>query len=191
MNTHQLRIYFEELDKHSCWALEAYDRIQQNPDADAVDLFSSAHQMLGHAGVVSRLLWPEEMVVPRENRRLAQRRQKRALERAEQLRDRLAVDSKSPLNRTELRCHVASFEENLDTWVNDGLDQIVLPQNSEDSLRGRRIGPVAEDVLRHFNVQSGEFDLRGTVFPLQAIAEVLTELRMRIDLTLDKDLSAA
>ncbi|MFH0882887.1 MAG: hypothetical protein V2A56_07865 [bacterium] len=189
MNTHQLRIYFEELDKHACWALEAYDRIQQNPDANAINLFSSAHQMLGHAGVVSRLIWPEDMVVPRENRRLAQRRHKRALERGENLRSRLVVDLISPLNRPELRRHVASFEENLDTWVNDDLDQIVLPQNSEDNLKGRRIGPVAEDVLRHFNIRSGEFDFRGTVFPLQAIAEALTDLRLRIDLTLDKDLS--
>jgi hypothetical protein len=191
MNIHQLRIYFEEMDKHARWGLEAFDRIQDSPESEATDLFSSVHQMLGHTGVVSRLLWPEEMVVPRENHKEAQHRHKPALEHAGQLRHQLAIDEKNPLNRHELRRHVASFEQNLDMWVDDGLDQIVLPQGSEDTLRGRRIGPVAEDVLRHFNVETGEFDLRGTVFQLQAIAEALTDLRLRIDMNLQKDLTAA
>lgn len=191
MNTHQLRIYFEEMEKHACWALEAFDRIQDNPDSSAGDLFSSAHQMLGHAGVVSRLLWPEEMLVPRENRRISLRRYKRALERAEHLRERLAVDEKNPLNQPALRKHIAGFEQNLDMWIDDGLDQIVLPSNPTDNLKGRRVGRIAEDVLRHFNLDSGDFDLRGTVFPLQAIAEALTDLRLRIDLVLEKELTAA
>ncbi len=191
MNTYQVRIYLEELDKHACWALEAFNRIQQDRSASAADLFSAVHQMLGHAGVVSRLLWPEEMIVPREDKRRAERRYKRALERGEKLRNHLAVDSTNPLNRADLRRHVAGFEENLDSWVSEGLDKIVLPANPDDNLKGRRIGPVAEDVLRYFNVESGEFDFRGTVFPLQAISEALTDLRMRIELVLERDLTAA
>lgn len=190
MNEFQLRIYLEEIDKHACWALEAYDRAE-NKEASAADIFSAAHQMLGHAGIVSRMLWPEEMFVPKADRRHLGQNCKRARERAVMLRERLGVDEHSPLNQPDLRLHVTRFEEKLDSWIQEALDDIIMPSTPPDNLKGQKRGLVAEDVFRHFNGATGEFNFRETAFQLQSLAEALTELRLRVDLSLPEEWNAA
>jgi hypothetical protein len=185
MNPHIAEIYFEEMDNHARWSLEAFARMRKAETAP--DRFAAAHQALGHAAIVSRFLWPEEMITPKGTAK-ARRQHKRAVERGNALRQQLELPSEHPLNRRDLRIHMVMFESRIDGWIAEDLDNIVRPTGS-DSMRQK--GPVAEDVMRYLDAEDGVFELRGTGFNLAEIADSLEDLRGRIALIASKEIGLA
>lgn len=185
MNPHVAEVYFQEIDNHARWALESFDRMRLVNDPAA--RLAAAHQALGHAAVVSRFLWPEEMVAPKDQTK-QRGHHRRAMQRGQALRELLELEADHPLDNRALRLHVVLFEDRIDEWIESDLDNIVKPAKGNTPVSH---GPIVEDVMRYLNAEKGEFQLRGHKFNLAALSDGLQDLRGRIALQLAREMGLA
>ncbi len=129
-----------------------------------VQAFGLLHNLLIHAGIVSRMLWPPAGKAPR-------------VRRARELREMLGVDDAHPLAKRDLRNHLEHYDERLDSWVKE---------SERHNFVDRWIGPRAgiqgvddKDILRLFDPVANLFIFRGESFAIQGLVDGLDDIRER------------
>jgi hypothetical protein len=160
MNEQQKDIYLAELGRHAGWALEARERMLAA--ATGEERHGALHQMLGHASVAARLLWPAR------GRKLERKARRRAEARAAQLRELLRIGEDHTLASELLADHVTRFDLSLDAWVADELDRIIVPEGS------------AAELVRWYDPEQDRFHVRGVAHSLGEVERALRDLRARV-----------
>lgn len=150
----------EELRQQCRFAQGAFQslRLRLN-ELDQERVFLYVHAFLGHAAMISRLLWPA-----RAN----------SAERGELLRKELNVPAESALRMSGGREQIERFDEAYEDWLStlpeaDYVDQNLMPT-------GTMAGSKADVFQRSLDPDMMVFQLRGQPIPLRKVSDAIRVL---------------
>lgn len=159
--------------KYAFSAVEEMNRLlqTQNPQESA-NFFRAAHDFVGHASHVSRMLWPSS-------------RKRGAKERGYALRSSLGVDDSDPLSRRGLRNNLEHFDERLDDWVEQSPNRIYIDNiiGPPEAIGGSAVRD--KDILRCYNPGTKEFIFQGVRYDIQELATALDGIAVKARAVLD------
>jgi hypothetical protein len=185
MNEYAKIIFIGELESQCRFALNAVGQIEfslknlhsQAPGPEKArfsssEVFRGIHSFLTHASNVSRILWPGTIPKKKLNedddqyhKRIS--KTKRAVLRANELRDELGLPKEHVLKSRKLRNHLEHFDDRIDDWEEHSKNKnfaqdIIGPPNAI-------VGIAETDRMRWFNPSDGTFHFRGEKFSIQDI----------------------
>ena len=169
------RIYVEELLTQCTWALSAVERMNevlQSPDGGGPQVFfRQAADLLQHAALASKLLWPPGSSIGFKN--------KRAKSRGLHLRTALQMPEQHVLRSRSLRDHFEHYDERLDDWVVRSPNRIIV--NNVIGPRTTIGGNVVQDheIFKLFDPQTKRLLFRGEPFDLQELVDALVDVANR------------
>jgi hypothetical protein len=161
MDTMVLRIFQREVERQCKFAIMATQDLNlslQEPDMDRI--WYSVQALLVAVGNVSKLLWPP-------NPKLTGR--------GAQLRASLSVSDDSPLAPPRVfRNHFEHFDERLESWATSSERGNFVDSNVGPP--GMIAGIDPKDFMRNFDTQNLAVTFRGETYPLQPVADAISEL---------------
>ena len=150
----------EEIRQQCRFAQAAFQslRLRLN-ELDQERVFMYVHAYLGHAVMISRLLWPARAA---------------SVERGEILRKELNVPADSALRLSGGREQIEVFDEAYEDWLSslseaDYVDQNLMPT-------GTMAGSRADVFQRSLDPDTMVFQLRGQPIPLRKVSDAIRSL---------------
>ena len=160
MNPKALYRMIEELRQQCRFGLLSFEslRLRLN-DLNTERVFVETHAFLGHATMVSRLLWPSRP---------------ESTQRGELLRSELKLPDASPLRMSGTRSQIDRFDEAYEDWL------ITLPEAGYVDMNlmpsGTMLGSKEDVFQRSLDPNILTLNLRGIPIDLRQIAEALRTL---------------
>ena len=170
------RIFLEELTTQCAWAISSVQRmneILQTKDAGGPQaFFQQAAELLQHAGLASKILWPPGSPVGFKN--------KRAKVRGIYLRTTLEITDSHALKNRNLRDHFEHYDERLDDWVVKSPNRIMV--NSIIGPRNTIGGNVVQDheIIKLFDPQTNTLIFRGEPYDIQLLVNSVIDVKNRV-----------
>jgi hypothetical protein len=160
MDNQILYKFMEELRQQCRFAQLAFQQLKASLNTlNPEKAFLFAQAFLGHAGMVSRLLWPERP---------------ESKERGECLRKELNVGDDSVLVLREIRRQMENPDERYEDWLNGLTNRNYVDMNV---MPVAAIGEFKEDAFqRNLDPDTFKMHLRGGVCDLKSTAEALRKL---------------
>lgn len=192
MDDRQFEVFLSEVKKQSLMAYRASNVLNEvlkewestvnngRVDVDGLnkEIFRTIHSFLTHACIVSRLIWPPVAdqncfcAKPKAEGRICKVCMARL--RRDKLHEALEIPETHILQDRELRNHLEHFDERLDEWVRDSVNQSISIDNIGPGSAIPKLDNI--DTMRGYDPYSGEYCFRGELYSMQNILEGIIDI---------------